>query len=454
MIDIGFNENNFTVSSSKDLLQTVGEGYTCTIDADTTDTITINLKEYNESEKSYNNVNNSNITISYNNGEWSCTTQSPSDCFTSSNLPSASSLKEFLGNLSKTEITIEKGKYVIDDEETLQGHYEAINNPDMRHYTFNYDYDETNKKYTITVNVSSNYQSATDTYLNSALNGIVSQSSKESVFNLLKFKNYLDPDNKNLCRDIGLTGENKTKYEAYFGLLKNYTSSIHDFCNFVTGNNTDEESALEKELKNLKSGDGDEYEIKKYVYDLDLLCKFLKEKNISYSKEFANIVKMSLLDSLMSVYGEPKYSWIDAYDSNNSQNTDAKAKWYTNLFNRMTQGYKTLEDGLASSSKWLESALESGTVTMEQVNSNFDWKSLDYKSCSNIKEESAKDAAVAKAEAEYTRAMRDIEAKDRIFEIQLKNIDTEHSALKEEYDSVKRALDKNIDRTMKFDQSS
>jgi hypothetical protein len=50
--------------------------------------------------------------------------------------------------------------------------------------------------------------------------------------------------------------------------------------------------------------------------------------------------------------------------------------------------------------------------------------------------------------------MNDIKQKDNMFDLQLKNIDTEHSALQTEYDSVKGVISKNLDRTMKFDQSA
>ena len=49
--------------------------------------------------------------------------------------------------------------------------------------------------------------------------------------------------------------------------------------------------------------------------------------------------------------------------------------------------------------------------------------------------------------------MKDIDAKDSMYDIQLKNIDTEHTALQTEYDSVKSVISKNIDRTFKFNQN-
>jgi len=173
---------------------------------------------------------------------------------------------------------------------------------------------------------------------------------------------------------------------------------------------------------------------------------------LKLAESFNTVVKSFIVDSMIAEYGEPKYAWVDANDTQNTGNADTKAQWYTNLFKRMQQGYKTLEDGLAASKEWIEYAMESGLVTMEQVSKSFIWNSLDYKTCTKITEETDNEA-VAKAEAEYTRAMNDIEAKDNIFDLQLKNIDTEHSAIQQEYDSVKNVIGKNIERTMKFDQN-
>ena len=50
--------------------------------------------------------------------------------------------------------------------------------------------------------------------------------------------------------------------------------------------------------------------------------------------------------------------------------------------------------------------------------------------------------------------IQDIEAKDNIFDMELKNIDTEHNALQTEYDVIKGVIDKNISRTFKFNQSA
>ena len=175
----------------------------------------------------------------------------------------------------------------------------------------------------------------------------------------------------------------------------------------------------------------------------------MNAQGLAPSETFLTVVKEFVVDQIIDEYGTPKYAWVDSTDTNNEGNADAKAQWYTNLFNRMSKGYKALENGLASSPQWIEYALESGIVTMEQVDGTYQWQGLDYKACARITEETD-DAAVAKAEAEYSRAMNDIEAKDNIYDLELKNIDTEHSSLQTEYDSIKGVISKNIERTFNF----
>ncbi len=175
----------------------------------------------------------------------------------------------------------------------------------------------------------------------------------------------------------------------------------------------------------------------------------------AFTSAFQNIIDAFTVELMLDELGEPKYAWVDETDkSSNQENADAKAQWYENLFNRMRNGYAVLEDGLASSADWIEHAFESGIVTMEQVDKSYNWLSIDYKCCANITEDTDNSAAVAIAEAKYNRAMNDIKRKDNMFDMQLKNIDTEHNALQTEYDVIKGVIAKNIERTMKFDQSA
>ena len=248
-------------------------------------------------------------------------------------------------------------------------------------------------------------------------------------------------------------------------LMTDYNAKRKDFINFIfsDGENASANgtTAYDEISKLLKLGVITAKELTNADYVLKLLSGYAVDNegnsiidssngNIKLSSAFGSVIKNMFVKNMISETGEPKYSWIDENDTTNSGNAEAKAQWYTNLFNRMKEGYKQLENGLASSSQWIEYALESGIVSMEQVDKNYTWKSLDYKTCTKITEETDNSAAVTKAEAEYNRAMNDINSKDSMYDIQLKNIDTEHSALQTEYDSIKNAMTKNIERTFKF----
>ena len=163
---------------------------------------------------------------------------------------------------------------------------------------------------------------------------------------------------------------------------------------------------------------------------------------------FKKVYEILILDAIMDTYGEPNIAWIDK--NNKNENGSAKAQWYTNLYNKMqSSGYKALQDGLASSAEWIKFAFESGLVCLEQVDTNNNWNSTTYTSCSDITEQT-NNAAITKAEAEYNAAMAKIENKDKRYDLELKNIDTEHNSLQTEYDSIKTAIDKNIERTFKI----
>ena len=257
---------------------------------------------------------------------------------------------------------------------------------------------------------------------------------------------------------------NKTLNEILtnYRMAKNdFLTNIFDDKNPISENGPTSKEFAEEAMKNGSLAYVDnEVDPAKEMYvtpenlrDIHFVLRFLQEKGLQQSESFNTVIKEYLVEEVIAVYGEPKYAWVDLNDTGNTGNADAKAQWYTNLFNRMNQGYKALENGLGASKEWMEYALESGIVTIEQVDKNFKWNGLDYRTCVKITEETDQ-AAVAKAEAEYNRAMNDIEAKDNIFDMELKNIDTEHNALQTEYDVIKGVIDKNISRTFKFNQSA
>lgn len=232
---------------------------------------------------------------------------------------------------------------------------------------------------------------------------------------------------------------NKDKYggtdPAAVSAKQDYNNAINKLIGLVFGNvDTDTKTLIENN---------------KQIFDNDpgTIIKWANENGVQTSAGFEIIKNIYILDTLFNVYGEPSAGWIDV--NNPDENADAKVQWYTNLYNRMQQGYSVLEDGLASSNEWIQFALESGLVTMEQVDKSNNWTSTIYTNCSDITEVTD-DTAVTIAEAEYNKAMNNIENKDKRYDMELKNIDTEHNSLQTEYDSVKSVIDKNIERSFKI----
>ncbi len=284
---------------------------------------------------------------------------------------------------------------------------------------------------------------------------------------------YVDTDTNKAYPVTLKTGQNKETNEVYFETRENIIKAfLNDYFNSIQLQGTfDPFKYLSNSGNNsaaLNSYNEAKKEYEKYEIILDMpdelvylsdFDKFISEydhdKIISNQSEyFKSVLNSYAADKMLDVLGEPKYTWVDGDDTTNSGNAESKAKWLTNLFNRMQKGYKALENGLAKSTQWLEYAFESGLVTMEQVDLSQNWNALDYKSCANIFEQTDNSAAVAKAEAKYNRAMNDIKQKDSMFDLQLKNIDTEHNALQTEFDVIKGVISKNIERTMKFNQSA
>lgn len=123
---------------------------------------------------------------------------------------------------------------------------------------------------------------------------------------------------------------------------------------------------------------------------------------------------------------------------------------YTNLFNRMADGYVTMkdEDSTINSKEWVQKQLQNGGLILEKVVDS-KWKQTSLTSDTNF-EETTDDTDTAKAEAEYTAETSKIESKDKIFDMQLTQINTEHTAAQTEVDSVKKVIDKNVERSFKI----
>ncbi|MCI1273041.1 MAG: hypothetical protein LKG27_01245 [Clostridiaceae bacterium] len=203
--------------------------------------------------------------------------------------------------------------------------------------------------------------------------------------------------------------------------------------------------------------------IKKKQADHDALVNQYNE-NLAKRDAFVSAVKAWVTS--VGDAGKKVLSQFPLPDKQVPNPEDSKYQWYTNLWYRMGAGddkktaYKTLDDKFLDNSSWIKYALEQGIVTIEQAKTvdggsakypdlkTTDWVSTIYTSCSDMSE-TEDTLAQTKAEAKYQKATTEIEAKDKQYDSKLKNLDTIHSALQTEYESVKTVISKNIERSFK-----
>jgi hypothetical protein len=124
--------------------------------------------------------------------------------------------------------------------------------------------------------------------------------------------------------------------------------------------------------------------------------------------------------------------------------------YYQNLFNEIKTCKGCVAEGPEnySSANWLSQNLNQGNYYMKEMISG-SFQDVDWASQENSITQTSDKDSLAKAEAEYDTAIADINSKDKILELNSKNIDTEHQAIQTEYDSVKKVIDKNIERSFK-----
>ena len=110
---------------------------------------------------------------------------------------------------------------------------------------------------------------------------------------------------------------------------------------------------------------------------------------------------------------------------------------------------------VSSDSDWLKNMVESGRFTIETVTTNTTSGEVSINATSPSTDEninyttttSIDKKALAKAEAEYEHATKKIDQKDKKYDMDLSKLETERTALTTEYDSVKKVVSDNIERT-------
>jgi len=138
--------------------------------------------------------------------------------------------------------------------------------------------------------------------------------------------------------------------------------------------------------------------------------------------------------------------------------------YYCNIYNQIqtcgdcvsiNEYNGVLKDGdAATNSDFLKEKIESGEFTIETVKDNRDGTVTMQGTSTSSDDKLGLTAtteidnkALKKAEAKYEKSLKDIDRKDKAYDMTLSKLETERTALTTEYDSVKKVIQDNIDRT-------
>jgi len=136
-------------------------------------------------------------------------------------------------------------------------------------------------------------------------------------------------------------------------------------------------------------------------------------------------------------------------DSRYTYDADA-VQYYTNLFNQIqSHGYVTTDDQNLSNPEWLYEQLFNGNLRMEKLTSTGHAQE-DQWNTDGLLEEVYDTSDDARAELKYEVETTKIQNQDKKYDLELKQIETEHTAIQTEMESVKKVIDKNIEATFKI----
>ena len=186
------------------------------------------------------------------------------------------------------------------------------------------------------------------------------------------------------------------------------------------------------------------------------------ETIINYAEQYANL-EMRFNNAFFKSYRD------DIYEQSTGESAekidDNEFNYYVRMFQAISaeggrctaiSDYNGILDVDASKDgEWLQNMLKSGRITIDELSLDKTTgdavfastgvstdSSLEYTTTSSIDK-----AALAKAEAEYEHKTKELDAKDKKFDMDLSKLETERNALTTEYDSVKKVISDNIERT-------
>lgn len=176
-------------------------------------------------------------------------------------------------------------------------------------------------------------------------------------------------------------------------------------------------------------------------------------------KEYDEL-EVAFRNKLYSTYGDKIYELNTGNPIEEFNKEDFE--YYANLFKQIQQAggcvsiadYNGPDGDAANDSDWLQNMIQCGKIFIDIVNTdengNVTFQSTSPSSDTYVGYSNTTDidkSALAKAEAEYEHKTKEIDQKDKKFDMDLSKLETERTALTTEYESVKKVINDNIERT-------
>ena len=260
----------------------------------------------------------------------------------------------------------------------------------------------------------------------------------------------------------------------------------YNFALYMMGINPDEDPIRQMELAVYQANEEKNANGTALTEKYDSAMEVLKNLSNKYGNngEPLNIYDTSILPDFKEMAPEDRAKYTGAirqfkeqlYTRNSEEIfnclTNDKQKFNENHFNYYVSVFNqiqtagdcvSIEDysdpigggSVANNEEWLQQMVREGYITIANVdtdsktgetNLNTTSPSSDskigYTSTTSIDKK-----ALAKAEAEYEHTLKQIDKKDKQYDMTLSKLETEREALKTEYDQVKKVAQDNVDRT-------
>ena len=243
--------------------------------------------------------------------------------------------------------------------------------------------------------------------------------------------------------------------------LDDFEPCLYQAENAVYQNNDDEKlESLREAVLDILGIEGSDREADWAPYDTSMIydnpeaMSEYEEAFSKYSQYLYTHYGSSVLENL-SIIGEQRDVEMPKFDIDTFN-------YYVHMYQTIREcgGCTSIENfngpngDAKNDSEWLKAMVQSGLMTIDTIKTNNKGEvsltganvssdpNLEYTTTTSIDK-----AALAKAEAKYNHDLKEIDKKDKKFDLDLSKLDTERSALTKEYESIKKVITDNIDRT-------